>query len=1615
MNQSQRKLFQYLGETLVVCFLYILTARLGFLVALPPGIVTSIWPPSGLALAAVLVLGWHAIPGIFTGSLLVNWSALSGPLALPTAAAIAAGSTLQAGVTVWLLRRALKTLPPETISDTLASLGLFFYTTLIAASVGVTSLTLAGYSDWNSFQRLFLTWWFGDLIGITVITPFTIMFLHQRRHARPVREPALWPIASLIIGLSLLVFMVIEMNEEQRLASRLQSDIQEIADVVHASVDRYDIQAITALQGFFVSSTQVNKAEFTTFTRSVLSENKALTVLMWTPRLTQAELPAFTEAMRAQGFNGVNVYQTDQSGQKISPAARSDYYPVMYAEPLSDNQDKLGFDLASIPAISDAIREAVDSQGPAVSRPVILSPGGEPVLFFLAPVMAAESHNRVSGLAVGVFRLKNMVTQAVETLTAEDISISLFDNTDPSNPQLLFFLPPRLLPDFVPSPHTSGLTPADIKRQSSLSFVKARFTVGVHDWLLAGQAGPSYEANFNRWVAWLSLVVGLLSAGAFLAYVSYRQRMESALRKRDQESRLIAENTGDFIWIYDIESGQVVFASPGLTKMLGYSVDEAMHSSVFDSLTPESVDKVVRLLAERITLYLQKRQPVTYTDELDQIHKNGSIINTEVTTTFAMNEAGKIQVVGISRDISERKRAALLQETIYRIADAARSVDTLQDLYPQIHQHIAKVMKANNFFIALREGSTDFVRFVYAVDEKDTFNDQLFDPGSGLTAHILKTGKSFLYMHEKPQDAVGIEPIGAPANTWLGVPLIVHDVTIGVMAVQDYSEDNLYSEHEQRMLEFVSTQVATAIDRKRAEEAVRLVEKRNRILIEHGSDGIVLLDAHGVFSYASPSVERIFGYTPDELLGKNSSDFLYPEDLPILDEIHRRIQQTPHEIFNIQYRFMSKDGSIRWIESTYNNMFDETGVNALVINFRDITERKQSEVELRQANERFRQLADNIQETFWMLDLQEMKLVYISPAYETTWGRSRDSLLENRNGFIDTLLPADQARLAQALERQAHGEPTELEYRIQRPDGSLRWIWDRSFPVFDEIGRLVRTAGVATDITDLKTAQLALEELNRDLEQRVEERTAALRQSEATYRALFENSNDAIFLFSLDGKTLLVNNTALSMTGYTWKEYQEIHGTNVPALVVDEEQADAQARFEAILRGEVVPLYERTFITKSRQRITVEVNLSAVRDHSGRIFMVQSVVRDITARKKAEEALRQSRDELKTANIELEKASRLKDEFLASMSHELRTPLTGILGLSESLQLQTYGLLNDKQFKAVQNIEASGRHLLELINDILDLSKISAGKLEMQFDVCQVSEICKASLQMVSEIAHQKKQIIGFSMNPANLTLRADPRRLRQMLVNLLSNAVKFTPEGGRVSLEVIARVERSEISFCISDTGIGIRSADLPRLFQSFVQLDSRLSRQYPGSGLGLSLVKGMAELHGGRVEVESVFGEGSRFTLFLPWDKSCQDLSDLTEDDMPPEPSDTPEIGTGPLIAIADDNAVILQTVKDFLKAKGCRVIAVQSGKDLLDCAADVQPDLFLIDLQMPGLDGLETIRRLRQHPNPRIASLPIIAVTAYAMSGDRERCLQAGATGYLSKPLVLKELLERIQALI
>lgn len=412
---------------------------------------------------------------------------------------------------------------------------------------------------------------------------------------------------------------------------------------------------------------------------------------------------------------------------------------------------------------------------------------------------------------------------------------------------------------------------------------------------------------------------------------------------------------------------------------------------------------------------------------------------------------------------------------------------------------------------------------------------------------------------------------------------------------------------------------------------------------------------------------------------------------------------------------------------------------------------------------------------------------------------------------------------------------------------------------------------------------------------------------------------------------------------------------------------------------------------------------AAIAIDNAHLFSALQSERDQLARRVAERTAG-----LRRANTELQRAVRLKDEFLANISHELRTPLSAILNVADILVEGVYGELSDKQTKVLQTVKDSGQHLLSIISDILDVSKYDAGQLHLNLDSVHPREVIESSVNLMQQTASKKQLTVEVDLDPAVGRIMADGLRLKQILVNLLSNAIKFTPANGRVGVILRGYPTREQLEIQVWDTGIGISQEDLIGIFEPFVQLDGGLARSNEGTGLGLALVRNLTELHHGTVTARSTPGEGSLFTVTLPWHEQPKpSIANSGEAEV------APSLDTQRILLFVDDNENNRLLLAEFLEAKGYQVIQAGDAPEGLRLAREHHPDLIIMDIQLPGMSGLDAIRALRQ--SPLLSQIPVLALTALAMPGDEQQCLAAGADAYLSKPVQIDVLLRRLANLL
>jgi PAS domain S-box-containing protein len=1311
---------------------------------------------------------------------------------------------------------------------------------------------------------------------------------------------------------------------------------------------------------------------------------------------------------------------------------------------------------------------------------------------------------------------------------------------------------------------------------------------------------------------------GCSTVSMLIRDISERKQMEQAYAASQKRFQALIEHAPDGIALLD-QSGILRQVTSSAKNILGYGPDEATGLDPAVLTHPEDQPALLALLQD-----LMQVPGGVARMEYRFRHQDGSWRWLDSTVSNLLAEPGVQAIVFNYRDVTERKQAeADLQasEARYRLLFEENPLPLL--VYDTGSLHLLAV---NDAAVAQYGYERDeflqmTIREIRPPDEMPRLESLLNRPRphrerSGPWKQRKKDGR--LFDAEVVSSETGF--LGRPARL-----VLINDIT-----------------------EQLQTRAALATS-----------ELRFRSLIENSADGITVVSYQGTVTYVSPSIERLLGYTPEEAIGRQAMDFVHRQDRVRLLEHVARLHRAGSGQEVLQYRFKHKDGSWRWLESTLAHQVDARTGQGIVFNYRDVTERKQAERELETVYGQMQILFDNLDDVFFSIDTVHWKILQLSPACERMYGRPVSAFLEDPQLWNQVVHPDDRHIIGENYPSLSSGESLQHVYRIQRPDGEVRWVEAKLKPTLDPQGTLLRMDGIVADITGRKQAEAKLQasearyrlatratndviwewnavtdrltwaenaqivfgyspaeladtgwwdsHIHPEDRQRVtsglrklldgsetvwsdeyhfllkqgsyaifsdrgyverDETGKAIRMigaiSDITQRrqaeehikyqaSLLENVSEAIIGTDMTGRITSWNTAAekiygwraeealgLSVDDLLQTEFQEQStteeqlqqlleqgvwrseviqkrqdGTRIAilsavsvvhdrfnrsiAMVADnsditarkqaeESLANSERRFRALiengldyislLNAEGMLLWESPSNTRMLKYMPDEMlgrNIFALvhpddlgvlqhqfaelcREPGGQkasVFRIQNAngtwlwveavatnllqvpsvgaivlnYRDITERKLAEDELHllnlelenrvaERTLELNHTNAELEHASRAKDEFLANMSHELRTPLNSILGLSESLLEQRRGALNEHQQRSLQVIEASGVHLLGLINDILDVSKIEAGKFDFYPETILVDDLVQSSLAFVKSQSLKKSIRLSYERDPQVSRIQADPRRLKQILVNLLTNAVKFTPEGGQVILQVRANAGENLIQFSVIDTGIGIAAKDLARLFRPFEQVDSQLNRQYDGSGLGLALVQKLTDLHGGSVHVESEVGQGSCFTINLPWvaerELPAGGNAGLRQSIPSQEPSRDPEKSIAPItILLAEDHVTNILTIGEYLEGRGYRVVVAHDGAEALEKAQESDPDLILMDIQMPVIDGLQATSRLRAQA--RFVHTPIIALTALAMPGDRERCILAGANEYMSKPVSLSSLVQTIQQLL
>ena len=735
-------------------------------------------------------------------------------------------------------------------------------------------------------------------------------------------------------------------------------------------------------------------------------------------------------------------------------------------------------------------------------------------------------------------------------------------------------------------------------------------------------------------------------------------------------------------------------------------------------------------------------------------------------------------------------------------------------------------------------------------------------------------------------------------------------------------------------------------------------------------DAIIGKDLNGTITSWDHSAERIFGYTAKEAIGQSISLIVPSERLQEEEDVLARIR-AGQSVDHYETIRRTKNGRLVQIALTVSPIeaSDGTVIGESKI-ARDVTAARQLERDARH----FAAIVASSDDAIISKDLDGTVLTW-NAAAERLFGY-RPAEIVGRS--IRLIVPGDrQAEEDHVLAAVGRGETIDhFETVRQRKDGALIPISLTVSPIRDAAGEIVGASKIARDLR----------------------RTERIQSDARHLAAIVDSSDDAIVGKDLNGVVMSWNAAAERMFGYS---PEEMIGRSVRLVIPEDRQHEEDDVLKRIRLGHRIDHYETVRRRKDGTLFPVSLTISPVYNEQGIVVGASKIARDVTERARADLERRRLLEIARATN-------RLKDEFLATLSHELRTPLNAIAGYAR--MMQTGLLRGDRQGRAIDTIVRNASSLTQMIEDVLDVSRIIAGKVRLQVRAVELSQIVREAVETAQPAADAKGIRVDVHLDPRGTVVSGDPDRLRQVLWNLCSNAVKFSERGGRVKV----RLERvnDQVELTVSDDGIGIAAEFVPYLFERFSQADPAINRLHGGLGLGLAICRHLVELQGGRISAHSDgAGQGATFRIELParsvystlTDESCACPVACRPEALPAVPH-----LAGIQILVVDDDQDALALSREILEATGATVITADSGREALEKLQRGRAHVLITDLAMPRMDGFELIRQVRASEDLGVREIPAAALTAFARSDDRVRAMESGFELHLSKPIDPAELM-------
>ena len=1112
-------------------------------------------------------------------------------------------------------------------------------------------------------------------------------------------------------------------------------------------------------------------------------------------------------------------------------------------------------------------------------------------------------------------------------------------------------------------------------------------------------------------IKWRSFNILKISENRFLGFdrdITENKKAEEQLKaERDKFVKIAATSPGLIYSMRQNKDGSFCYpyASNAIDEIYGFSYDaiENDPDKIFSLIHPEDIGQVTNSIFETKSMLIPLKGKYRYN------HPTKGLVWHEVNSLPVVEPEGTVICHGIITDITDR----------IRVEEKLMKANRLYFFISQINQMIVRTPDEETLFreactIAVHLGKFKMA-WIGLVDEatkkiiptmiagEDQGYLSVIKPisiedvpeGRGPTGTALREGKYF-YCNDIENDLIMLpwrdEAVKRGYMSSMSLPILKFGKVVGAFTFYA-GEKNFFDAEEIALLEEATGDVVYALEnlekeklRKKAEALVLESEQRYQKLTEVSPVGIFRTDASGKTTYVNQRWCQIAGITFEEAMGNGWLRAVHVEDSAKLfgnwkDATARREKSL------FEYRFVRPDGSIAWVMGqAIPELNSENEIVGYIGTTTDITERKQAEEEFNKVHKKMEAVLDAIPDLLFEVDIRGRIYSYHS--------RRDDLLALPAELFLgkkfSEVLPPEAADLCLLATKEASvkGFSTGMQYSLQLPDG-LHWFELSIAPMTETEDHDTHFICLSRDITDAKQSDYALQ------------------QSEERYRGLLNNLDAGILVHASDTSIIFSNQKAAELLELKENQLKDKRFVLSEGKFLNEDNSIMPIEKYPVNEILNTKLPVKNFILGVKKKLKDDtvwllVNGFPIVDEKGKIVEVVISFVDITERKLLEIEITKAKEQAEAAN-------KAKTDFLANMSHEIRTPLNGIIGFTHLLMKSD---LEKSQSEYMTTVNESANLLMDIVNDILDFSKIESGKLELNIEEIDLFKLTNQVVDLFKYQANQKELGLILTINDnVPQYILADGVRLKQVLVNLMNNAVKFTSIGEiRLDIDGIdsSNEEYSTLKFSVKDTGIGIKKINNQKIFNSFVQEDNSTNRKFGGTGLGLAISNQLLKLMNSKLELVSHYGNGSNFFFVIKFKKSNHkknkdsELKSIEGETIVPLESISDK-----RVLIVEDNRINMLLAKKLVNTiiSNCTIVEATDGNEAIEEFKKEKPDIILMDIQMPNKNGYEATDEIRKMKESD--AIPIIAITAGIMAGDKEKCIEAGMNDYLPKPIIQSDL--------